>query len=286
MPIYSLFHRWTRDRVAILDAPTYAGALELAVREGMDLVGVDLTRASLRRAFLSKADLRGAALHDADLCSCYLHGADLRGADLRGTRLAHAFLSGADLRRADLRGAVLTRADLRGASLLGVDLRGTILTGARLDGALCDWRWSAIPAELLRKRSSAPCNFTRLMIELLFHDDSDPWSWLEILSRHQGAAAWALSALTNWIRPGDNSGEFLQRLSTGSDKDREAASVRSSPRCVIGCLAGPDRAGNAASDRSRDVAAPTRTSLGVLWIRRSVPGCATARLCRTTRSHD
>src|SRR5215469_16600795 len=107
MPTYSFFHRWTRDRVAMLDAPTYSRALELAVRGGLCLVDLDLKRTVLRSAFLARADLRGAELSAADLSGCYLRGADLRTADLRATRLEHAFLGGADLRKADLRGAVL-----------------------------------------------------------------------------------------------------------------------------------------------------------------------------------
>ena len=101
-----------------------------------------------------------------------------------GARLAHAFLGGADLRQADLREADLSRADLRGAFLAGADLRGTILTGARLADALCDWRWSAVPAELLRQQHGASAECSRLVVEMAFHDDPGPWSWLKLLAGH------------------------------------------------------------------------------------------------------
>src|SRR5690242_8067350 len=152
MATFTIRHRWTRCELAAIEAPTYARALEWAARRGMGLADVDLAGTDLRGAFLAGGDLRGAGLAGADLCGGYLRRADLRGADLRGARLAHAFLGAADLRRADLREADLSRADLRGTSLVGADLRGTILTGACLDGTLCDWRWSAIPAELLRQK--------------------------------------------------------------------------------------------------------------------------------------
>ena len=65
----------------------------------------NLTRADLRRAFLTGADLRGANLW----------GADLRRADLTGAVLRGAFLTGADLTRANLWGAFLAGADLTDA---------------------------------------------------------------------------------------------------------------------------------------------------------------------------
>jgi uncharacterized protein YjbI with pentapeptide repeats len=92
MPIYSILHRWTRSTVAVIEAPTYARALEWATRRGMSLIDVDLEGLVLRSAFLARADLRGAGLSGADLAACYLRKADLRGADLRRTRLVQAFL--------------------------------------------------------------------------------------------------------------------------------------------------------------------------------------------------
>jgi uncharacterized protein YjbI with pentapeptide repeats len=268
MPIYSFFHRWTRDLVAMVDAPTFSRALEFAVREGMCLVDLDLKRAVLRSAFLARADLRGAALTSADLCGCYLRGADLRAADLRGTRLAHAFLGRADLSKADLRGAVLTRTDLRGANLLGVDLRGTVLTGARLNGALCDWHWSAVPVELLRQHPDTARKDMRLIMEMAFCSDLSPWSWLEILSRHRERAGWALGILADSVRDGDNAPALLRCLTTGADMEQDHLSSPLAPSFGTASSVGPVRAGDRALDPHLHALAAEPASSRVLWVRR------------------
>ncbi len=82
-------------------------AVEEAVRNNVDLSGIDL-----RHAYLNNARLGGAKLQDA----C-LWGANLSGADL-----TRACLFGADLRLCDMRGsywqeANLSRADFRGAKI-------------------------------------------------------------------------------------------------------------------------------------------------------------------------
>ena len=119
-------------------------------RERMDLRGVHLEGAVLRRADLSRLDLRGAVLKNARM-----EGINLAGADLRQAGLARALMSFADLRSVDffgsdmegcylmganLRGASLRRASLQGLSLLyvdaeGADFSGSDLTGAHLFGA-------------------------------------------------------------------------------------------------------------------------------------------------------
>ncbi|MGP0063512.1 MAG: pentapeptide repeat-containing protein [Isosphaeraceae bacterium] len=214
MPTYSILHRWTRSTIAVIEAPTYARALEWANRRGMSLIDVDLERLVLRSVFLARADLRGAGLIDADMAGCYLRKADLRGADLRKTRLIHAFLGGADLRHSDLREAELSHADLRGARIVGADLRGTIITGARLAGAICDWRWSVIPAELLRQHPGTTGRGSRLLIDMAFYEDQRPWGWLKLLSRYGKHADWALVALAKSVRDGDNAPELLRCLAS------------------------------------------------------------------------
>lgn len=220
MAIYLIHHRWTRRQLAAIEAPSQARALEWAARCGMGLIEVDLAGVEVRGAFLAGVDLRGAGLAGADLSGCYLRGADLRGADLRETRLTHAFLGSSDLRHADLRGADLSRADLRGADLVGADLRGTVLTGARLDGALCDWRWSAIPAELLRQRDDGPAGGSRLLVDLAFHDDPGPWSWLKLLAGRGLLSERALGILADWVRDGDNAPELLRSLAADAAAGR------------------------------------------------------------------
>jgi hypothetical protein len=244
MPIYSIIHRWTRDVAAAVEAPTFSRALELAVRRGMCLTDIDLEGAELPSAFLGRADLRGAGLAGAELAGCYFRAADLRRADLRGARLVRAFLRGADLRRANLRHADLRHADLREARLVGADLRGVIVAGARLADAICDWRWSAIPLELLRQHRRAASEDLRLVVDLAFHDDSTPFGWLKRLAGHGVCADWALGALAHSVRDGDNAPELL-RSRTGHRGAAWKASIM--PSAVIaastasGTAASPER---------------------------------------------
>jgi Pentapeptide repeats (8 copies) len=268
MATFLIRNRWTRCELAAIEAPTYARALEWAARRGMGLADVDLAGTDLRGAFLAGGDLRGAGLAGADLCGGYLRRADLRGADLRGARLAHAFLGAADLRRADLRDADLSRADLRGTSLVGADLRGTILTGARLEDALCDWRWGAIPAELLRQQHGSSSEGSRLVVALAFHDDPGPWSWLKLLGGHGLLADWALGILAGWVRDGDNAPDLLRYLAadatSGRDRTVEAGAA---PVRRVEELAGPDCeiAGSAACS---SVPAGRSATPRMMWTRR------------------
>jgi hypothetical protein len=227
MAIYLIHHRWTRRELAAIEAPSHARALEWAARRGMSLIDVDLAGIELCGAFLAGADLRGSGLAGSDLSGCYLRRADLRGADLREARLAHAFLGSADLRHADLREADLSRADLRGTTLVGADLRGTILTGAQLDEATCDWRWGAIPAELLRRQQDAPAGGSRLVVALAFHDDLSPWSWLKLLAGPDEVAGWALGILAGRVRDGDNAPDLLRCLAVDAAYAGNATAPRS-----------------------------------------------------------
>jgi uncharacterized protein YjbI with pentapeptide repeats len=221
MAIYLILHRWTKRELAAVEAPSYARALEWAARRGMSLSDVDLAGTDLGGTFLAGADLRRAGLTGADLSGCYLRRADLRGADLREARLAHAFVGGADLRGADLREADLSRADLHGTNLVGADLRGAVFTGARLDDVLCDWRWSAIPAELLRQQPGTSAEGSRLVVALAFHDDPAPWSWLKLVAGHEHATDWALGVLARWVRNGDNAPELLRCLAADAANGRD-----------------------------------------------------------------
>lgn len=278
MPIYSIVHRWTRSTVAVINAPSFVRAAEFAVRRGLSLVDVDLEGAVLRRAFLPRADLRGAALDDADLSACYLRKANLKGASLRGAGLTHAFLAECDLRQTDLRDADLSHADFRAANLVGADLRGTVITGARLAGALCDWRWSVVPAELLRQRSGTTDQGSRLLAALAFHEDARPWSWLRHLAAHVHHDDWALSVLADAVREGDNAPELLRRLTAD-------VSFQGGPARVLD--AGPNSAEERSSrdDRNaspRDRDRPVHLEQAVaaskmLWTSRDLPAGAPDR---------
>jgi uncharacterized protein YjbI with pentapeptide repeats len=269
MATYLIRHRWTRREVAAIEAPTYARALEWAARRGMGLADIDLAGTDLRGAFLAGGDLRGAGLAGADLAGCYLRRADLRGADLRGARLAHAFLGAADLRRADLREADLSRADLCGTSLVGADLRGTILTGARLDDTICDWRWSAIPAELLRQQQGPSADGSRLVVAMAFHDDPGPWSWLKLLGGYGLLADWALRILAGWVRDDDNAPDLLRCLAADAMSSRnDLVEGDDAPIRHLDNLFGPDCDAEAELAPHSPMPADLPSSPRMLWTRR------------------
>src|SRR6516164_428438 len=107
-------------------------ALEELHRDGVPLVGVDVSDAFLRavdlnganllRANFRSKDIRdgsfvGSQLVSADLTSANMRHADLHKADLHNANLEDADLFGADLRQADLTGAQLAKADLRNTDL-------------------------------------------------------------------------------------------------------------------------------------------------------------------------
>jgi uncharacterized protein YjbI with pentapeptide repeats len=111
------------------------GTSDIYLDGWVDLSGVNLCGADLRRANLSRANLNGANLIEADLRRANLRRANLNGANLIEADLRRANLSRADLRGADLRGVNLFEADLVEANLIGADLRGADLRGADLHGA-------------------------------------------------------------------------------------------------------------------------------------------------------
>jgi hypothetical protein len=113
-------------------------ALQELNRDGVPLVGVDVSRAFLQNAHLEKArllrsnfshaDLRDANFNFADFSDAHLLNANFRGSQLRGAGfqradLEEADLTGADLTGADLSGATLTDADLSNASLSNLKWR-------------------------------------------------------------------------------------------------------------------------------------------------------------------
>jgi len=123
--------KWDKIRlwyIARSDDGLVGANLRHARLSGVDLTGVNLTKAILAGADLRTANLRGANLEEAILNSARLWGADLSGVNLRGAHLRGADLGNAKLTRADLRGADLQDADLRGAT--GVNLEGTLGTPA------------------------------------------------------------------------------------------------------------------------------------------------------------
>jgi hypothetical protein len=111
-------------------------ALQELNRDGVPLVGVDVSRAFLQNAHLEKArllrsnfshaDLRDANFNFADFSDAHLLNANFRGSQLRG-----AGFQSADLEEADLTGADLTGADLSGATLTDADLSNASLSNLK-----------------------------------------------------------------------------------------------------------------------------------------------------------
>ena len=115
-------------------------ALEELNRDGVPLVGVDVSY-----AFLQYLDLIGA-----NLVRSNFSGADIRGGNFKSTRLDSANFDSANVRdgsfeRASLRGISLKDADLNGATLRGADLSDADLTHADLRNTdLQGIKWQSI----------------------------------------------------------------------------------------------------------------------------------------------
>lgn len=105
---------------------------ERAFLPGANLSGADLRRANLRGSILPGADLRGANLIGASLSSANLSEASLSSANFSGVDLSRANLWGANLSEAVLQLANLSGADLSNANLSGADLLEANLSRASL----------------------------------------------------------------------------------------------------------------------------------------------------------
>ena len=101
----------------------------------LDLTGIDVGDADLRRANLSWIVLKNAKLSGANLNRAILSMAGLDGADLSKANLTGANLSGATLTNAKSCGAELDYANLSDAKLHGADLSRAGLGGAKLFNA-------------------------------------------------------------------------------------------------------------------------------------------------------
>ncbi len=112
-------------------------ALQELNRDGVPLVGVDVSGAFLQNAHLEKARLLRSNFSAADLRDANFNFADFSDADLRTANFRRSQLRGASFQRADLEDA-----DLTGADLTGANLSGAILTNADLSNTrLSNLRW-------------------------------------------------------------------------------------------------------------------------------------------------
>lgn len=129
-------------RGADLTECRFAGARLTEARMGRaKLIEADFSGCNLSEADLSLADCTRATFFEANLANTRMVGTILRQADLTQADCTGADLAGGDLCRAkcaatDFRKAILAGADLQGAFLRRALLRGANLTGAKLDGAV------------------------------------------------------------------------------------------------------------------------------------------------------
>ena len=148
---------------------------------GVDLTGVNLTRAkfanaNLKQARLTEADLTGANLAFAKMMGAHLRRAKLLLATLIGTDLSESNLSEVELRLANLVGANLSganlihteleEADMQCVQLRGTVLGGTVLYGAKLEGSFNDQVGAEQPLEeIFRQRTNQKADLTGCIFE-------------------------------------------------------------------------------------------------------------------------
>ena len=111
-------------------------ALEDLCKDGVPLVGINISGSDLIRANLRSAILGSANLSGADLKWANFSGAIFIGADLSGTNLIGATLIGADLSAANLSNANLTGVEFRGVNLFATNLSEADILGANLRGVI------------------------------------------------------------------------------------------------------------------------------------------------------
>jgi hypothetical protein len=115
-------------------------ALEELNKDGVALVGVDVSD-----AFLQGLDLGGADLARSNFSAADIRGGSFKAAQLEFANLASANIRNGNFQNADLRNATLQDADLNGANLADADLAGADLSKADLRNVdLRNVRWSMI----------------------------------------------------------------------------------------------------------------------------------------------
>jgi uncharacterized protein YjbI with pentapeptide repeats len=149
---WEAWNQWRSENPSIRPELTGANLAEVlatranrVIHAGINLARADLTNAILTRLSLSDSDFTQADLTGTDLTQVILLRANLSGAKLPGANLTNADavmanffranLSGADLTGANLIDANFTSANLTAANLAEADLRGANLYGALLNDA-------------------------------------------------------------------------------------------------------------------------------------------------------
>ena len=123
------------------EGPGVWNALDHAVRNRMDLRGIDLSGADLGSLSFSTRDLQGstfakAKLGEAELWHCKLQKCDFTVCDQTEAKMSHSKCEGTSFQMANLTGADLTNAKLVGADFTGATLKGATLVGAEYDESI------------------------------------------------------------------------------------------------------------------------------------------------------
>jgi len=122
----TVWNRWREENPAI------EPVLYRAILIGLDLSKANLSRAYLNGASLNSANLCGVNLNEAVLIEANLAWANLCRADLREADLLGANLTGGNFSKANLSGALLHAANLAHTDFRGANLRGAALASAHL----------------------------------------------------------------------------------------------------------------------------------------------------------
>lgn len=104
-------------------------------RDGVPLIGVDVSHAFLQGVQLPKAMLERADFTAVDAREADLSGSDLGDAELAYVNLRHARLHDVNFRNANLSNADLNSANLSGSNLSGANLDNADLRFTNFDGA-------------------------------------------------------------------------------------------------------------------------------------------------------
>lgn len=149
----------------------------LRVERSLDFSGgllgesIDFRQNSFTDLNLNKADLRNAILTKAVFSNAQMANCDFYEADLRQTDLNKANLKSAVFSRADLTGARLTHTKLEGALFIKTQMNGTDLSGADLRGAVfvdVDLSSTDLTETLYDLETQWPENFDLIATDLKF----------------------------------------------------------------------------------------------------------------------
>ena len=97
---------------------------------GIDLSGLDLSKAEFCFSDVSLGDFKGCALVDSSFQCCLLNGTDFRGSDLTRSDLLQITTLGANFANSVMVESVLMCASLMTCSFEGADLTGSMVDGS------------------------------------------------------------------------------------------------------------------------------------------------------------